>query len=65
MVLVESMYLGRYQLMLLNCILMCILHSFTCSNVFFFLIEHDIVWAYLLVYYDNMLDHVTFDHLEV
>ncbi len=43
----------------------CILHSFTCSDVFFFLIEHDIVWAYLLLYYDNMLDHVTFDHLEV
>ncbi len=30
----------------------------------FFLIERDIVLAYLLVYYDNVLGHVTFDHLE-
>ncbi len=32
------------------------------------LIEHDIVLFYLLVYYyyyDNVLGHVTFDHLEV
>ncbi len=45
----------------------CILHSFTCSVFlfFFFLIEHNIVLTYLLVYYDNVLGHVTFDHLEV
>ncbi len=31
------------------------------------LIENDIVLVYLLVYYyyDNVLGHVTFDHLEV
>ncbi len=55
--------------MLLNCILIsvfCIVLHVHSLHVFFFffLIEHDIVWAYLLVYYD-MLDHVTFDHLEV
>ncbi len=62
-VLVEFMYVGRYQLMLLNCISISVF--FTVLNVLFFLIEHDIVLAYLLVCYDNVLGHVTFDHLEV
>ncbi len=55
MVLVEFMYIGRYQLMLSNCILISVFCIVLDVLFSFFLIEHDIVLAYLLVYYDNVL----------
>ncbi len=64
MVLVEFMYVGRYQLIAVEMhIENCILHSFICS-VFLFVI----VLVYLLGYYyyaSIVSGHVTFDHLEV